>query len=666
MSSLKENRKFTEENASNKRPKLEPQTSLKEKYRLSGIKEPDVGITEYITKDDTGFTGILKHRYTDFLVNEIDTDGNVIYLENVGFEPKKRPPREANSCKKQDVTPCTIKLSEEHRIKLESYFGEEDVKKLLALLVTGDNLVSQRTFDDKEQRTKIHKLLREAFYGKLETITSENNRFKIALLTKGSRRSKADSVIVEHSLGKPTEFLHVTMLKENKETMEVASTLSRLLKIPVKWISYAGTKDRRGVTVQRLSLEKMRVERVSHLNKVLRGVKLGSFAYATQPLKLGQLNGNSFLITIKDVKYSGVLEKILENRLQTLDSSGFVNYFGMQRFGTFSVPTHIVGIQLLQSNWKGAVELLLSEQELVMQDSIESRKIWKQTHDASLALKTMPSKCNAEYAILKKLSNERKKDGNYTSGSYFNAIMQIPRNLRIMYGHAYQSFIWNSVASKRIELFGLNVVEGDLVLLTQDETDEDLKHQANDQFSDENDEGETEDIKKSEYVQAKVVTKQEIESKKYSIFDVVLPTPGFDVIYPSNEILRQVYIDLMAKDGLDPFLMSRRVREFSYAGTYRRLLGTVNGLEYYVRHYSDNNESLVRTDLELLKLSGTLNQAEGTHPLLEAKRIVEDKPGDKIAIIVKMQLDVASYATMALRELMRTETSRRGDTHEEE
>ena len=43
--------------------------------------------------------------------------------------------------------------------------------------------------------------------------------------------------------------------------------------------------------------------------------------------------------------------------------------------------------------------------------------------------------------------------------------MKIPKNLRMMYVHAYQSYVWNKAVSARIELCGCKeVVEGDLVL----------------------------------------------------------------------------------------------------------------------------------------------------------------------------------------------------------
>ena len=40
---------------------------------------------------------------------------------------------------------------------------------------------------------------------------------------------------------------------------------------------------------------------------------------------------------------------------------------------------------------------------------------------------------------------------------------KIPRNTRLMYVHSYQSFVWNKVASWRIQELGLTPVVGDLV-----------------------------------------------------------------------------------------------------------------------------------------------------------------------------------------------------------
>ena len=46
-------------------------------------KEAQCGIIQYVSPNLPGFTGILKKRYTDFLVNEILPNGQVIHLDNL-------------------------------------------------------------------------------------------------------------------------------------------------------------------------------------------------------------------------------------------------------------------------------------------------------------------------------------------------------------------------------------------------------------------------------------------------------------------------------------------------------------------------------------------------------------------------------------------------------
>jgi tRNA pseudouridine13 synthase len=63
-------------------------------------KELKAGITSYISPDTPGFSGTLKQRYTDFLVNEILPSGRVLHLQSISApsnkqdqkpEPKKEP-----------------------------------------------------------------------------------------------------------------------------------------------------------------------------------------------------------------------------------------------------------------------------------------------------------------------------------------------------------------------------------------------------------------------------------------------------------------------------------------------------------------------------------------------------------------------------------------------
>ena len=62
-----------------------------------------------------------------------------------------------------------------------------------------------------------------------------------------------------------------------------------------------------------------------------------------------------FIRNIKDVS-----EAEITHAVTSLTDVGFINYFGMQRFGTSAVPTHEVGKAILASKWEEAVDLILS------------------------------------------------------------------------------------------------------------------------------------------------------------------------------------------------------------------------------------------------------------------------------------------------------------------
>lgn len=72
--------------------------------------------------------------------------------------------------------------------------------------------------------------------------------------------------------------------------------------------------------------------------------------FRDQPLKLGQLKGNRFRIALRQIN---VDETEVNEAMEQFREKGFINYYGLQRFGNHSaIPTHQIGLALLKADYK--------------------------------------------------------------------------------------------------------------------------------------------------------------------------------------------------------------------------------------------------------------------------------------------------------------------------
>lgn len=190
--------------------------------------------------------------------------------------------------------------------------------------------------------------------------------------------------------------------------MTCASLLAKWLKVHHKVLGYAGTKDRRAVTTQRMSATRIKAERLTSLNKMgnSMGIWVGDYKYSNHPVKLGDLKGNKFTITLREVS-SGVSMKNIQVAIKSLRERGFINYYGMQRFGTSQVSTHSIGALLLNGQWRAACEAILDIRAGGMNDSLEARELYARG-EIKEAFEKMPKSCIAERAVLGALKSDPK------------------------------------------------------------------------------------------------------------------------------------------------------------------------------------------------------------------------------------------------------------------
>ncbi|KYN03938.1 Pseudouridylate synthase 7 like protein, partial [Cyphomyrmex costatus] len=543
----------------------------------SRLKESDLGITEYIGKH-VGFFAIIKERYKDFHVNEIDLDGQVAKLTHQDI------PR--NPSDDESIEDLKALVSSTIWDQLQALEKENP-----------SNVEIDVTNIDKVGRRTIHTIAKKLANVVSQTVDKGDKKFlMIVLNTKhdaNGPKIRKDKRIDWSRLG--GDYCHFLLHKVNMDTISVVNQLAVSLRLQPNNFCYAGTKDRRAWTTQWISLRKVEPHSILRAGKSIRGVYVGNFKYAKDSLKLGMLRGNQFRIALRNVCE---IDENIEQAMMSLRNNGFINYYGLQRFGSVpTIPTHEIGKCLLQGKWHEAIELILKPRPEKDHELAEARQIYVETKDAHAAYAKLKRIDTIEATLLKALQISGDKNP-------LGVLDSVHRNIRLMYIHAYQSFVWNHIVSRRIKQFGTEVVVGDLVY--------DKQH-------------------------LKILTEEDLSN--YTLADVVIPQPGWKVTYPPYA--KAWFDEFLAKDGLTTDL-KQNIKKYSLGGSYRNILEIPTNLSWKIVHYENKHDDLILTDIdEMRKL---------TSP--------QDKPnGKNKALIIEMCLKSSSYATMALREILKNDTS---------
>lgn len=184
------------------------------------------------------------------------------------------------------------------------------------------------------------------------------------------------------SFSKHGDYVILLLEKRQLNTEDALQIAAKKLGILRKNIGFAGAKDKQAITKQYISIKKFSDLHEKILSFSHEQIKLSIYSEHTKPLSLGDLLGNKFIITIRE------LEKPLTKK------TSFLNYFGEQRFGIDKSNIDI-GRFLVKKQFKQAAALLsLPETEPI------------------------------------------------------SHILKIPRHTLMMYIHAYQSWMWNTVLEK--------------------------------------------------------------------------------------------------------------------------------------------------------------------------------------------------------------------------
>ena len=285
-------------------------------------------------------------------------------------------------------------------------------------------------------------------------------------------------------------------------------------------------------------------------------------------------------------------------------------------------------MEVIKRDYENAIDMILSSKS---DDDSELFQQWKnrfvdvdvenrEAAEKAAAQKLLPTLkrfMHTESAVVRALIQ---KPLDYKGA--FNAIT---KTMRMMFMHAFQSFLWNKVASFRIQELGPNVVKGDLVVLvsSEDGADTDVA------------------VSRSGLPSVHIVTEEDVRDNTYTLEDLVLPLIGAKTVDPSNACGAQFDSILEQNKLKREMILSVTDRDYNCAGDYRKLICRPTDIDFELLQYKEELAPLIETDL--MKIQGTA---------------AKHAPGGSLnAIHVGFSLPSSSYATMFLRELMKRPTS---------
>ena len=152
-----------------------------------------------------------------------------------------------------------------------------------------------------------------------------------------------EDFIVEESIDvKKTasgKYTYFWLKKTNYTTLQAIKYLSKKFNLSLKFFGFAGNKDKNAVTTQLISIANGKKEMCFETNKL----SLRFYSLGDRPISLGFNKGNKFTITVRNLD---VIPRV---------KSGFINFFGEQRFSKFNVD---IGRALVKGDIKKANELI--------------------------------------------------------------------------------------------------------------------------------------------------------------------------------------------------------------------------------------------------------------------------------------------------------------------
>ncbi|MBW9220570.1 tRNA pseudouridine(13) synthase TruD [Methanothermococcus sp. SCGC AD-155-N22] len=244
-----------------------------------------------------------------------------------------------------------------------------------------------------------------------------------------------EEILDENVLDEGDAFNLYLLKKINMENLRTLSYISKKFKIPLKEIGYCGLKDRHAITIQHITIP----AKYGVLSLREKNLELKYLRKVGNSLKLGQLAGNKFKITIRYLKKE-YLPDIGEN-LKKLHL-GVPNYYDTQRFGSVYRSGEFIAKEYMMGNYEEALKIILTRYKKSENKLIKDLKRYIRSHwgDWRSIIRYMEDK-----GIRDRMFHNiiRYLEGGGEEERFKEAFKYVDIRLKKLFVSAYQSYLWN-------------------------------------------------------------------------------------------------------------------------------------------------------------------------------------------------------------------------------
>jgi tRNA pseudouridine13 synthase len=249
-------------------------------------------------------------------------------------------------------------------------------------------------------------------------------------------------------------FYHFILWKRGLDTYSALKEIARQCGYIEKDFGFAGLKDARAETFQRISVwggKKECLESIDFPNlKIINPIRQ-KFS-----IQIGDLLGNQFKVTIREPQRSISSSEIQKFCFES-ESRGFLNFFGLQRFGSLRPILHEIGRFLLRGEYFKVLDTYIGKtSDLENLKVTELRLRYRNGEPLREIYDKFPRWYSFERRMLKGLEKRI---------SHENIVSSLPKYFLRLAVSAYQSFCFNRLLSSLFKDQSFSLTSLDLPII---------------------------------------------------------------------------------------------------------------------------------------------------------------------------------------------------------